>query len=136
MTKTGDFRTMIGIPAALLLGAAIVAGAYSGVARAQTAMPEAQQAPAAEASFSDQELQSYASAVVKVQEISESAREKLKATKDLAASDAIQKDAETKAVAVVKQQGLSVEKYNQIALATETNPEIRSKVLDFVGKTK
>lgn len=140
MTKSAKLRTQLGLPAALMLGAAIVAGAAvatAGGVHAQTAAPAAgaQQAPAA-ASFTDQEIQSYASAVVKVQDISTKWQDKLRTAKDPSASTEIQKQAETEAVAAVKEEGLTVEKYNQIALATETDTELRNKVLDYVSKAK
>lgn len=141
MTKSAKLRTDLGIPAALMLGAAIVAGAAVATAasvHAQTAAPApgAQQAPAAAQKFSDQELQSYAAAVVKVQDISAKWQDKLRTTKDPSASTEIQKQAETEAVAAVKEEGLTVEKYNQIALATENDTELRNKVLDYVSKAK
>ena len=140
MTKSAKLRTDLGIPAALMLGAAIVAGAAVATAtsvHAQSAAPGAQQAPAAAAQkFTDQELQSYAAAVVKVQDISAKWQDKLRTTKDPSASTEIQKQAETEAVAAVKEEGLTVEKYNQIALATESDTELRNKVLDYVSKAK
>ena len=141
MTKSAKSRTQLGLPAALMLGAAIVAGAAvatAGGVHAQTAAPApgAQQAPAAAQTFTDQEIQSYASAVVKVQDISTKWQDKLRAAKDPSASTEIQKQAESEAVAAVKEEGLTVEKYNQIALATETDTELRNKVLDYVSKAK
>ena len=142
MTKSAKLRTQLGLPAALMLGAAIVAGAAvatAGGVHAQTAAPApgAQQEPAAAAqSFTDQEIQSYASAVVKVQDISTKWQDKLRTAKDPSASTEIQKQAETEAVAAVKEEGLTVEKYNQIALATETDTELRNKVLDYVSKAQ
>ena len=143
MTKPANIRTFLGIPAALMLGAALVAGAsFATGVRAQTATPEqqsptaSQQSPTASQQFSDQELQSYASAVVKVQDISMKWQDKLRASKDPAQSSEIQKKAEDEAVAAVREEGLTVEKYNQIALATETDAELRNKVLDYVSKAK
>lgn len=139
MTNSAKIRTDLGIPAALMLGAAIVVGGAAATAtavHAQTAAPGAQQAPAAAQKFTEQELQSYASAVVKVQDISTKWQDKLKSTNDPTASTEIQKQAETEAVAAVKEEGLTVEKYNQIALATESDAELRNKVLDYVSKAK
>jgi predicted nucleic acid-binding Zn ribbon protein len=119
--------------AALMLGAAIVAGAAVATdARAQSAAPGEQQLPAGRKDFSEQDLKSYASAAVKVQDVSTKWQEKLKTTKGPAAGEDIQKQAEQEAVAVVKQEGLTVEKYNRIALATENDPEIRNKVMSYM----
>ncbi|MGH6618834.1 MAG: DUF4168 domain-containing protein [Alphaproteobacteria bacterium] len=137
MTKPANIRTPLGIPAALMLGAAIVAGAaFATGVRAQTAAPSEPPAAAAAQKFSEQDLQSYASAVVKVQDISVKWQDKLRTTKDPAATTEIQKKAEDEAVTAVKGEGLTVEKYNRIALATETDAELRNKVLDYVSKAK
>ena len=139
MTNTVKSRTHLTFPAALMLGAAIVAGGAVATAtglHAQSAAPGMQAPTAAAQQFTDQELKSYASAVVKVQDISTKWQEKMRTAKDPAATDQIQKQAESEAVAAVKEEGLTVEKYNQIALATENDTELRNKVLDYVAKVK
>jgi hypothetical protein len=138
MIDSQKFRNLLAIPAALLLGATVVAGASVAIdAWAQDAQPGAQApAAAAQQDFTDQDLKSYASAVVKVQDISTKFKDKMRTTNDTTSSTDIQKQAEAEAVAAVKQEGLTVEKYNKIALAAETDPEVRSKVLDYVAKAK
>lgn len=137
MIDSLKFRNLLAIPAALLLGATVVAGASVAIdAWAQEAQPGAQAPAAAAQDITDQDLKSYASAVVKVQDISTKFKDKMRTTNDTTSSTDIQKQAEAEAVAAVKQEGLTVEKYNKIALAAETDPEVRSKVLDYVAKAK
>lgn len=137
MTKSTDFRAFLGIPTALLLAMTVVAaGSVAGIARAQDGAPGARQTPAAAKAFSEQDLQSYASAALKVETISKSAQDQIRTSKDVAATDDIQKKAQKDAVAAVKQEGLTVEKYNEIAVAMRSDPAVRDKVMDYVSKLK
>jgi hypothetical protein len=154
MNKRSDIRYILGVPAVLMLGVALVAGTAivapktatwaweggsaffgPGTAQAQTTTRGTQQTPAV-GGISDDALQSYATAIVKVQKISDNAREKQQETDDAAARSAIQKDAHTKSIAAIKAEGLTVERYNQIARATETDPQLLKKVLDYVAQVK
>jgi Domain of unknown function (DUF4168) len=135
--KSANFRSFLGIPATLLFAATVVAaGSIAGTARAQNGAPAAQAAPSAVKQFSEQDLQSYASAALQVQTISKNARDQIKGSNDVKATDDIQKKAQQDAVAAVKQQGLTVQKYNEIAVAMRTDPAVREKVLDYVQKLK
>ena len=137
MMKSANFRAFLGIPAALLFAVAFGAvGSAAGVAQAQSGATGAQGAPATASKFSEQDLHSYASAALKVETISKGAQAQMRNSKDVAATDDIQKKAQKDAVAAVKQQGLTVEKYNEIAVAMRSDPSVRDKVLDYVQKMK
>jgi len=128
---------LLGSVVMLMLAAAVVSGPASiSAVRAQTATPGPDKGAAASQQFSENDVKAYANAMVKVQEISVKWRDELRASGDPSAATAIQQKAESEAVAAVKGEGISVEKYNQIALATETDADLRNKVLDYISRAR
>ena len=135
MKKSVEFRGFFAVPAALLFAVTVMAaGPVTGTAWAQNAAPGAQGKTADVQRFSEKELQSYASAAVMVRKISKNARDQMQANTDGKGADDIQKKAQQDAVAAVKQEGLTVRKYNEIAVAMRSDPAVRDKVLDYVKK--
>lgn len=98
-------------PADTATDAAAPADTATDAAAPATAAP----ADPAAATFTEDQIQSYASALVKIQEVG---------------ADATLDDAgkQAKMVAIVNEVGLDPQTFNAIGQATQTNPDIQSKV--------
>lgn len=119
------FAALVGA-GSLLAGSAVLAQdapgpagpgpADPGPAAPGPAAPSAEAQPGAQANdFSDAEIQSFAEAAVQIQEL---------ASDPAADQAAIQEQAE----AIVAESGLTPESYNEIAQATQSDPEVAERV--------
>ncbi|MES1945451.1 hypothetical protein PC39_15087 [Salinisphaera sp. PC39] len=119
----------------ILAGAMALAG--SGAAAAQgdydqgqqgNAPASAQQAPKGASDFSDKELQSFAEAQQDVSEISKTYEGKIKDSQEPAKMAEMRQKANKEMVKAVRDAGLEPARYNAIANAVRSNPELASKV--------
>jgi hypothetical protein len=113
---------------AFILGLLVTSGAAgTPVAMAQSAAPEQQSA-----SISDQDLKTFAGAAKEVQRINQSYVPAYQAAQTDEQRKAIEQEAMTKMSEAVKQKGMSVDKYNQIVNAAQTNPEMARQIDSYV----
>lgn len=83
--------------------------------------PATPEAPAPAATFSDVELEQYVRAALAVQQIQQ----------DSATPDG---DKQTKMAAAVQQAGLTPEKFNEIATASQSDPALQQRLQAIAGK--
>ncbi|WP_157018632.1 DUF4168 domain-containing protein [Mesorhizobium xinjiangense] len=101
---------------------------------ATQAMAQETQAPAAQsAEFGDEKLQSFAVALVKVQSVQQEYAQKLQATGSEEEQATLQQEATGKMMeAVETTDGISVDEYNQVITAAQTDPELAQRITDFM----
>ncbi len=91
--------------------------------------PDATAAEApAEANFSDSELEKFVSVQGDLETIRQEYSGKLESTEDADKAAELQQEASQKMVRVVQDAGMDVETYSNIALALQSDPELRDKV--------
>lgn len=117
---------------ATLLSAVMAMGVSSAVFAGESA-PNAGQAPDAAAAevptdFSDSELEKFASVQGDLEEIRNDYSGRLEGTEDPDQAAELQQEASQKMVQVVQDAGMDVETYSNIALALQSDPELRDKV--------
>lgn len=116
---------------ALTLLAGLLAAGSAGPALAQAASP--QQPPAAQsAPVSDESLKTFAQAMKEVNRIADRARSELEQSGQPEKAQEVQQKAQADMVEAVQKKGMSVEQYNQIAMAAQTDPQVRERVLQHM----
>lgn len=111
-----------------LLGLILLA---AGPVMAQPQSNQTNQASSAESSaqnFSHQQLRSFADASAKIRDIQQSAIQKMQQAKDKKARMEISKQARKDMIQAVKDAGLTVKEYNEIARAARSNPQLSKKI--------
>lgn len=106
----------------------------------QTQLPELyestplqeQQAPSLMPQFSEGELKSYAVAALMVQHIDETYQSAFMETEDEEERRSIAAEAEDRMTQAVADEGLSVEKYNDITMAAQARPDIAAQIIAFM----
>lgn len=120
---------------AALIAATMTMGVGS-IAIAQQAAPQSAPpaAPAANAAdFKNAELEKFAAVQKPLQEIRSDYSERLQSTQEPNEAAELQKEATDKMMEIVQGSGLPVEKYNQIAVAMQSNPELQAKVQSMMN---
>lgn len=114
----------------LLLPGSLAAQTDGGAGEnAQPYSPEtATQASGSEASFTDTELQSFAEAREKVDEVRMQLASKLSNLQDPEEVQRVQKEADMQMIAAVEDAGLTRERYNEISRAVLTDPALAQKI--------
>ena len=121
--------------AALTAALAVSAYCATGAAAQTSAPPPQQPPPAATQSFNQADLKNYAAASVAIDRISMNWQPRIqKAPADQRA--AIQSQAQKQMVEAVREEGLSVSKYNQISQASRTNPQVANQIRQYVAEAK
>ena len=95
----------------------------------QAPMPEAAQA----ADFNDADLQKFADVQGDLEGIRSDYSGRLESTEDPDQAAQLQQEASQKMVKTVQDTGLDVETYSNIALAIQSNPELRDKVQSMLN---
>lgn len=124
------------IPYLLLVSA--VAGLTLAPITAATAQQQqqGQQPPAAADNITQGELETFAMASLEVQRISQSYQPRMESAEDAAQKKAVQQEAIEEMTAAVRDSGMSVQKYNQIATAVRSNPGLASQVQDYMRQAQ
>lgn len=91
----------------------------------QGAAPAQEQVPT---DFSDSEIEKFVAAQDDLETIRQEYSGKLEGTEDPDKAAELQQEASEKMVTVVQDEGLDVETYSNIALAVQSDPELREKV--------
>jgi len=118
-------RRIFGIAA---IGLAVT---VAGPAIAQATNGQANQTPPATQSaqdFSSQQLQQFASALTDVVDLREQAQQKMQSTEDKDAQSQIVQQARSQMLEAIKDAGLTLDDYNQIAQAARSNPDLAQKI--------
>jgi len=109
----------------------MVAGASQ--VSAQQATQTTQPAPAIQASdISDQKLEKFADSLGEIMEIREDFTAKLEKTGDPAEAQQLQQEANEKMMSSVEDNDLSIEEYNAINQAVQSDPQLRDRVIAMV----
>jgi hypothetical protein len=108
----------------------------SGGAAGQTPTPEGPQmqgqAPAP-ADFSDQKLKSFAEAVAGIQVVARDYAPRLRDADDPQQVAELEQKAQDEMLDTVKKEGLTVEEYNQIAVAAQTDPQLAETIQGYLA---
>lgn len=125
-------RTAKGI--SFVLAGMLAAAPMSAVA--QQAAPQqgapSQAAPAAD--FSDAKLESYAEAVVGIQQVNQKWQTEMNAAQSQEEADKIREQSFTEMEKVVQDKGLTVQEYNDITVAAQSNPDLNQKILAMINE--
>lgn len=113
----GLFSLFLGLGAPLALAQAPVDPA-----------PAAQPAAGAQ-QVSDEKLESFAESLGEIMEIREEFTGKLQQTEDADKARELQQQANEKMLGVIEENDISVDEYNAINQAVQTDPELRNRVL-------
>ena len=114
--------------------------AAGGTAVAQSYGGGAGQAPApgqttpATAALTEQTVDTFVDAFVSAQEIREEFTERLHSASDEAEAQAMQQEAQEKIRQAVEQSGMSVQEYNDVAMALQNDPELMQQVQEKVAE--
>lgn len=87
-------------------------------------------------SYNDQELQAYVTAAVQVAQISRDYTSKMQGAGSVDEKKKIQQEATGKMTQVIKNEGLSVEKYNEIYTAASMDPKLAQRLNGMIEKTR
>lgn len=105
--------------------------AAGGTAVAQSAAGQApafgEQTPAT-AAMTEQTVDAFVDAFVAVQEIREDFSERLQSATNEAEAQAMQQEAQEQMIQAVEQSGMSVQEYNDVAMALQNDPELMQQV--------
>lgn len=120
------------ILASILMTVGLSASAFA--EQPQQAAPEAPMPEAAQTvDFSDTDLQKFADVQGDLEKIRNEYSGRLESTEDPDQAAKLQQEASQKMVQTVQDKGLAVETYSNIALAIQSNPELRDKVQSMLN---
>lgn len=86
----------------------------------------------AETQYSDEQLQAFAKSVVEVQQVNQALAEQVDGATDPAEMEAVQQQAYSDMEGIIASNGLSVEEYNEMSAATQSDEEVRQKVTQYI----
>ncbi|MCC9625536.1 DUF4168 domain-containing protein [Thalassospira sp. MA62] len=82
--------------------------------------------------FSDEKLQQYASAVTEIQQLNTKWQQRIQQSEDPNEAQALRQDASEEMIGAVRDEGLTLDEYNQITTAATNNPELSSKITSYL----
>ncbi|MFO7552041.1 MAG: DUF4168 domain-containing protein [Haliea sp.] len=103
---------LFGVPAALAQGPA----------------QQAQQPPSQQVEVSDAQLAQYVQVAEKVTEIRNDFQQKMTSAEDAEQAQALQEEASAEMIEAVQASGMSVEEYNQVAYALQSDPALQERL--------
>lgn len=83
---------------------------------------------APEVDVSDEEVQSFAAAMVSVQELGQEWTQRMQETDDQEELSQMQQDAQEEMIGAIEDEGMTVEEYNEIATAAQQDPELAQQI--------
>lgn len=122
-----SYRNVFGA-SVFALGVAFAAPAVMAQAEAPAMQPPAAESGAAAQSFPDEKLGSFAAANVKVETLNQEYESKIQAATEPAAQEAVAEEKNEKLAEAVTSEGLTVEEYNQIYMASKNDQALQSKI--------
>lgn len=123
--RTGAFAAMV---AAGLVAAPLVV-------QAQTPQPTAPTAAAPGAQFSQQQLESYAAAVLKVQAIDQTWKPQIQEAETPQQAEQLTMQAAEEMIGEIQGEGLTVQEYNAITQAAEQDPALYDRIVALLAET-
>lgn len=130
---SNDFRkqlTALAGTAALVASGAVFAQQQEGGGGYEPPPPQQQQQQQQQ-NFSDDDLAAFADARKEVNSISQDFQKKAQDAEDQSQIAQLRQEANEEMVEAVQDAGLATDKYNAIAQAIRTNPELASKIQDM-----
>jgi hypothetical protein len=91
--------------------------------------------PMQQTEFSQNQLESFASATVKVRDIRSKWQSQMQSADSAEKAKEFQSQANVEMVNAVEANGLTVETYNAIATAARSNPELANRITELLQKT-
>lgn len=101
-----------------------------------SAQPQGQMPGQTPASFSQKDIKSYAVAALHVQQVAQRYQPKMSAAQSMQQKKTIQTSAVKQMAAVVRSQGLTVQKYNAINAAVRTHPKLAKQVNNYMRSAR
>jgi hypothetical protein len=120
--------------AVVLAGALILAMALP--MQAQDAQPKQQQPSTQQIEPSQDQLKSFASAALQIQQIRSKWQTRMQAAESDEKAQEFQTQASAEMANAVKEKGLTVETYRAIATAARDNPELASRIAKLMEQTR
>lgn len=118
------------LTAAFMTAMLAVAGAGTAAAQQQQQAPQGQgQTP----SFTDSEIESFASAVQSIQQIRNEYQPQIQNAENKQEATAMQKKAQKEMIGAIQDEGLSIKKYTQISRAIPNNPDLVKRIQEHMG---
>ncbi len=105
-------------------------------ALAQQAPGQGEMPPPAAAKYDSDDLKSYASAVVELRKINEEYTKRLQSAGSPEEQQSVREEATGKMVEAIEEEGLTVEKYNDIYNAALTDPQIAQEVNEYLREAQ
>ena len=115
---------------ALLTAGAIITG--PSMPHAQSTQTQQGDLPVPATNFSDAQLENYADAAVEVRDLNIKWQKRAQEIDDPAQVQTIRQKASTEMVQAIRDEGLSVEEYNQITQAALQNAELSERIKSFI----
>ena len=110
-----------------------LAGAWALPAVAgQNAPPQMAQAETGAGGYSQEQLESYAAAVMKVQEVDRAWQPRIEQAQDQRQAEAMTSEATNEMIGEIEAQGLSVEEYNAITQAAEQDQQLYDRIITLL----
>ncbi len=119
---------------AVLAGALILALALP--MQAQDSQPRQQQPPTQQFEPSQDQLKSFASAALQVQQIRSKWQTRMQEADNAEKAQELQVQAATEMASAVQERGLTVETYKAIATAARDNPEIANRIVKLMEQAR
>ncbi|WP_026287448.1 DUF4168 domain-containing protein [Thioalkalivibrio sp. ALJ24] len=101
-------------------------GAQGGAPPEGGGAPMQQEAP--EVDLSDEDIDTFVEAFVSVQQVREDFADRLQEAEDETQAQQMQQEAQDEMVSAVEDAGMSVEEYNEVAMALQNDPELMQEV--------
>lgn len=86
----------------------------------------------AQEQYTDQDLQTFASAVIQIEQINMEAQQQVQAADTPEEQQQVQAQAQAQMVQVIEAEGLTVDEYNEIATAVQTDPELAQMIQQHI----
>ncbi len=122
------FKTFSRTAAALLLSGAAAAPALAQQGQAQPAQQPPMQQAAPDVTVDDAEIDTFVDAAVAVQETAAEWQAKLQSAGGQEEAMQIQQQAQAAMEAEIEASGMSTQRYNEIAMAAEADPELAARL--------
>ena len=128
------FVRLVTVGGFMALASTVTASPVLAQSSGQPSTPPAQTSPAPQTDVKEKELQSFASAVVELQQIKQSYSKDIGQAGDKQKAQEIQGKMQADMRQAIKDQGLSVKRYSEINQAVQKDPKLRQKVNRMVQK--
>lgn len=119
----------------LRIFAIVLLGAISvPLTAAQLDPPSAQQPGQQTQTYSDADLKTFAEALVEVERITDEYQPRLEAAKNLGEEEQVRQAAFKEATTVLAQKGMSIDKYKEILVVAQNDPDVAQRIREQIKK--